>query len=622
MRLAAHLVGAVALAVAAFAPGALALQVGGASLAAQRGAGAHSLQPSSSSPSLLELSQEQSADLSAEQSVSHSTLSVELLHDELSPSRAGAFVASLRDAQRLPRGGHSSLLEVDDANNTTAPAGAAPAGVPVFGYGIPLHQEVLRNRHIASYYGLVTVGGHEFRVMFDTGSCEFWIPSTQCTSQRCMRHRRYPVETLPRFKAAADSDAVVATGARFAQAQLNISYISGRVTGPMVHDRVAVGPIVIPDQMVGVARTVDVNLLDDVVWDGIMGLAFPHRSVLARGVIPVFENIMNKNVLTERGLRNQFAYHVGGKGGSFTLGGADCSAVRAAPGPECFNKFAFAPVSRPEYWTVDLEDVWATMPDGTVKKDLCGGSGRPGRPAACRAIVDTGTYLVYGPSNTVRQVLPAVFARCHDQGLLPKLTFRVKTGPRSAPLELTIAPEDYVLKFNVDDAAAAKAAPPAPGAPLPTKEECVLGVAPDRDATWTLGQVFLRSYYALFDREHQRIGFARLPGTEFKPIALTEVATEVAAKAQITTAVETEAETEVDAEAETEVDAEAEAEAEAETEVDAEAEEEQEQEEEGEAYTEAEAETETEHETEAENESEVDAEAEAETEVESETSEE
>jgi len=30
-----------------------------------------------------------------------------------------------------------------------------------------------------------------FKMLFDTGSCEFWIPSDECSTSRCMTHERY-----------------------------------------------------------------------------------------------------------------------------------------------------------------------------------------------------------------------------------------------------------------------------------------------------------------------------------------------------------------------------------------------------------------------------------------------
>lgn len=41
------------------------------------------------------------------------------------------------------------------------------------------------------------------------------------------------------------------------------------------------------------------------------------------------------------------------------------------------------------------------------------------------------------------------------------------------------------------------------------RPDCVMGIAPDADTGWTFGQVFLRSFYTVFDRDTDRIGFVR-----------------------------------------------------------------------------------------------------------------
>ena len=37
----------------------------------------------------------------------------------------------------------------------------------------------------------------------------------------------------------------------------------------------------------------------------------------------------------------------------------------------------------------------------------------------------------------------------------------------------------------------------------------MIGIGPDNDPGWTLGQVFLRSFYTVFDRDTDRVGFIR-----------------------------------------------------------------------------------------------------------------
>lgn len=62
-------------------------------------------------------------------------------------------------------------------------------------------------------------------------------------------------------------------------------YLSGKVAGPFVYETVKLGAIEVEKQIVGVAHTVDIALLDDVLWDGILGLAYP-SSLLLEKVIP------------------------------------------------------------------------------------------------------------------------------------------------------------------------------------------------------------------------------------------------------------------------------------------------------------------------------------------------
>merc|ERR1711924_566705 len=111
------------------------------------------------------------------------------------------------------------------------------------------------------------------------------------------------------------------------------------------------------------------------------------------------------------------------------------------------------------------------------------------------AIVDTGTYLMYGPSEHVHRMLPHSLPNCDDYAAMPTRTFDFEDELRNV-FSLSLKPQDYVVKFSANK-----------------NEECVIGLSPDRENVWTLGQAFLRSFYTLFDRERDRIGFANLPHT-------------------------------------------------------------------------------------------------------------
>jgi len=83
-------------------------------------------------------------------------------------------------------------------------------------------------------------------MLFDTGSCEFWIPSDKCTTKRCLTHSRYSKSST--FKPYNDT--------------ISIQYLSGKITGDMAREVIKMGDLVVPGQLIGIADEVDVPLLD------------------------------------------------------------------------------------------------------------------------------------------------------------------------------------------------------------------------------------------------------------------------------------------------------------------------------------------------------------------------
>lgn len=406
--------------------------------------------------------------------VQEASVSFEGVHSRANPIQVQLVISTVRNHQ-------SVLLELQARQMNID----TPSLLEMAVEDVPLTQEILREKHLATYYGIVSIGGTKFRILFDTGSCEFWVPSTDCEMERCKKHRRYPIDEH--------------SSSRFmARNRLNIQYLSGRVSGKMVYETVNTGDVTVDRQIVGVADHVDIVLLDDVIWDGILGLAYPNKALNAKGVVPFFDNVIRSGALHKRGLSNQFGYYIDDTRGSVTFGGVDCGLLGA---PNCIKHFGFVPVSAKTYWSIRLNDVRVQYGDNKPMSGFCPRGG-------CKAIVDTGTYLLYGPGAAVRKMLrPAKFAGCSTLDRLPTFTFDFKVGDDAPAVELQLRPIDYVLKFENDG-----------------KAECVTGISPDRDVIWTLGQVFLRSFYTVFDRDQNRIGFARLPRTEFTAINAHDIA--------------------------------------------------------------------------------------------------
>jgi len=284
--------------------------------------------------------------------------------------------------------------------------------------------------------------------------------------------------------------------------------LSGAVKGDLVYEKVAFPEYFTVDrQAVGLASTVDIVLLDDVIWDGILGLAYPTPLQIEAGTMPIFDTMIEQGTLTKQNLGNQFSYYIDDHEGTMTFGGVNCEYLQTGGNRECISKFSFTPVTKKTYWTINLQDVRVTHPassfiqsnSGTkhlhsvdhshqMKTSLipriCGTEG-------CETIVDTGTYLIYGPQDQVTKLLGGIgnVDDCKGIDSLPHIHFDLTSGDT-----LTLSPRDYVLQFEVNGVM-----------------ECVVGISPDHDVIWTLGQVFLKSYYTVFDRDGERVGFARLP---------------------------------------------------------------------------------------------------------------
>ncbi len=247
----------------------------------------------------------------------------------------------------------------------------------------------MAQKRLATYYGELQVGygrdgdlnkSQTFKMLFDTGSCEFWIPSSDCYTKRCLTHTRY---------------AKSSTFQPYKNAKMAIQYLSGKVEGDMCLENVGLGDLIVQNQVIGVAREVEIPLLDEVIWDGILGLAYPNKNLKKKNINPLFDNIINQGILHKRGEKNQFAYYLGLDRGAISFGGAD---MRFKMNMD--EEFKWAPIAEKNYWTITLMDIRKYKPNqkdsdnDMIGNALC--------PNGCKAIVDTGTYLIYGPSDQLQ----------------------------------------------------------------------------------------------------------------------------------------------------------------------------------------------------------------------------
>eukprot|EP00897_Mesotaenium_endlicherianum_P010560 jgi/Mesen1/9532/ME000064S08882 len=237
----------------------------------------------------------------------------------------------------------------------------------------------LSNYLDAQYYGPVSIGTppQDFNVLFDTGSSNFWVPSKHCYfSLPCYLHKRYDSKKSSTSEPNGESIA--------------LQYGTGSMQGFLSEDSVTLGGLNIKHQVFGEATKEPGLTFLAAKFDGILGMGFqeiavnnvtpPWYNILAQGLVedPVFSFWLNRNVEGE-------------KGGELVLGGVD---------PAHFEgEHIWTNITRKGYWQFNMGDVHVGNASTGICKD------------GCKAIADTGTSLLAGPSTIVAEINAAIGAK-------------------------------------------------------------------------------------------------------------------------------------------------------------------------------------------------------------------
>jgi len=325
----------------------------------------------------------------------------------------------------------------------------------------------------AQYYGPIKIGTppQDFTVVFDTGSSNLWVPSTHCSSIACLLHHRYNSGRSSTFKANGTS--------------FHIQYGSGSLDGLISSDTVSIGGLAIKNQGFAEATALPGITFDVAKFDGILGLAF--ASISVDGVVPPWYNLLSQKLVTTPIFSVWLSKNPRGQnGGQLFLGGVSS---------EYFTgETTYAPLTSKTYWQFNVDDI------------LYGGASQGYCPnGVCKAIADTGTSLIAGPSKLISALNrklgainiiagEAVFPNCDVITHLPNVTMVI------AGKKFELTPLEYVLQETSDGQTG----------------DCISGFLgidiPDPvGPLWILGDVFISTYYTTFDftTGKERVGFAR-----------------------------------------------------------------------------------------------------------------
>ncbi|XBH81193.1 hypothetical protein VPH35_106797 [Triticum aestivum] len=385
------------------------------------------------------------------------------------------------------------------------------------------HVVALKNHLNAQYYGEVGVGTppQNFTVIFDTGSADFWVPSSKCfLSIGCYLHASYKASKSATYKK---------NGKRVA-----LRYGTGAISGYLSQDNVQVGGVVVKNQdFIEATREPSITFMFR-KFDGILGLGF--KEIARDGVEPVWYNMVSQHLVGSPVFSFWFKRHAGeGQGGEIVFGGIDPNHHKEEH--SLFQLF-------------DMGDV------------LIGGKSTGLCTSRCAAIADSGTSLLVGPTAIITQInekigAPGIFSQeckeidprkiCPSVGLCTHsgtqgVSFGIRTvvddetgrssdamchvcemalcGYIPSPMgessvdckrlasmpdvafsiggkKFALTPEQYILKIGEGDAT-----------------KCISGfvamdIPPPRGPIWILGDIFMGAYHTIFDYGKMKVGFAK-----------------------------------------------------------------------------------------------------------------
>jgi hypothetical protein len=194
---------------------------------------------------------------------------------------------------------------------------------------------IINDYENSQYYGEITLGtpAQSFDVIFDTGSADLWVASSNCDSS-CGRHAEYN---------SAKSSTYQANGTSF-----DIMYGSGPVSGYQSIDTLNMGGLVVNNQEFAEVTNAEglgaAYLMGK--FDGILGMAFGALSV--NQVPTPFDNLVSQGLVESA----EFSFFLGNANeepGELLLGGTD---------PAYYTgDITYVPLLSPTYWEITLDDL-------------------------------------------------------------------------------------------------------------------------------------------------------------------------------------------------------------------------------------------------------------------------
>lgn len=390
-----------------------------------------------------------------------------------------------------------------------------PLLVPLLREEVPVYRNQVVVSHKTSYSGMISIGhpAQPFRVVFDTGSAHIVVPSSTCTNETCVEHKRYNASSST-TSLAVNVDGSAVPDDELCD-QVTIGYGTGQITGEFAKERVCPGSSDDQEERcmdVSIVMAVDMTAqpFRSFTFDGIFGLALDSLAMAPE--FSFFHSIAS----SKSSALPQF--------GVFLTNGQDGQESEIALGghnaQRMLTPLRWAPVAMPKlgYWQISIKEVRI----GGQPLDIC-------KDGTCRGIVDTGTSHLGVPGT-------------HLNDFMEQLSSESKQAPgdcRDVPgpdvefvlegeLELHLTPQNYMRPIPlVSDHMIAAPVDSVPNTTLVTGSTSAVAAQsqaaeshicaprlmpvslpePLGPKLFILGEPVLHRYYTVFDLAEKRVGF-------------------------------------------------------------------------------------------------------------------
>jgi len=267
----------------------------------------------------------------------------------------------------------------------------------------------LKNYKNTQYVGEISIGTppQSVPVIFDTGSANLWVTSSLCKSYSCSSHKSYSRANSSTFKKVGLA--------------VDVTFGTGQIQGEINSDTFTLGNIVIPDQKFGEILEEIGDVFAAGKFSGILGLAYP--SMAAYDQTPVFDSMIQKNLLKNNIMTFHYSYNEN-TDGQITIGYIDKS--------KYIGEIYYYDVIDKYYWTIQLKDI---LYEGK-SLGLC--------PYGCKGVIDTGTTLNTGPSESLRILLEKIPVEndCRNFDIAGKISFLFGSQ------EYQLDKDEYIMKTD------------------------------------------------------------------------------------------------------------------------------------------------------------------------------